>query len=229
MLQLDEQISDRFKGTIQIQSRRPVYNSSYYTTVFNFIDKDLDFRYVEYQKLEFSETEHLSNLTSILAYYAYIIIGLDYDTFSLFGGTEFFNKAQNIVSYAQNATELGWKMTETNKKNRYWLIENILSPKYKNVRQFLYEYHRLGLDIMNAKVNEGRSQIAESLMLLRSVYREKPDLYLTFYKMIFDAKSDEFVNIFSESFTDEKTRVLNILNEIDPSNQSKYNSMVNKK
>lgn len=224
LFNITDQISaDEFKGTLQIQSRRPVYNTNYNTVMFNYMDNDIHFRYVEFEPLQFDETQHLSNLTSILAFYAYIILGLDYDSFAFEGGTSYFLKADNIVNNAQNAREVGWKAFEsTSHKNRYWLINDILEDKYAPIREFIYRYHRHGLDVMDEKVMEGRGIIAESLINLQKVYREKPDPFMQFLKIIFDAKADEFVNIFTESFVEEKNRVVTILLEIDPSNQPKY-------
>ena len=221
--------SDEFKGTIQVQSRRPVFNTTYNATMFNFVDNNFHIRYVEFEPLEFNETSHLSNLTSILAYYVYIIIGIDNDSFSFEGGTQYFEIAEAIVLNAQNTPQAGWKPYEgSGNKNRYWLIKNILDREYSPVRGFLYRYHRLGLDKLESSTNEARTEIIESLRLLQEVYRKKPDPYLFLLQIIFDAKADEFVNIFSESFTDEKTRVLRILKEINPSNSRKYEK-INKK
>ncbi|HEY4789184.1 MAG TPA: DUF4835 family protein, partial [Bacteroidales bacterium] len=156
-----------FKGTLQVQSRRPVYGTSYNTVLLNYKDQNFDFSYTEFEPLDFSETSFRSNLTSLMAFYAYIIIGLDYDSFSYNGGTEYFRKAEAIVNNAQNATEKGWKPYEaSNNKNRYWLIQNILDEKYSSVREFIYKYHRLGLDRMAEKTNEARDEIAEDLKLL---------------------------------------------------------------
>ena len=221
MINLQDHIGDEFKGSIQVQSRRPVYNTSYNTTVLNFKDDDIKFNYVEFEPLEFNITEHRSNLTSILAYYAYIIIGLDYDTFSLLGGTEFFQNAERVVTNALNSPEKGWKAFES-RKNRYWLVENILNDRYKGVREFLYRYHRLGLDVMESKEAKGRSEIAESLKLLQKVYRQKPDPYLFFYDLIMIANSDELINVFSESFMTEADEVYKILVEIDPARSDQY-------
>ena len=221
MINLTDHSGDEFKGSIQIQSRRPVYNTSYNSAILNYKDDDVKFNYVEFEPLEFSLTEHRSNLTSILAYYAYIIIGFDYDTYSLLGGTEYFQKAEQIVNNAQNAAENGWKAFES-RKNRYWLVENILNDQYKGVREFQYRFHRLGLDVMSSKEAAGRADIAESLELLQKVYRQKPDPFLFFYDMVMSAKSDELVNVFSESFMAEADRVYNILVEIDPSRSEKY-------
>lgn len=224
LINLTDQISsDEFKGTIQVQARRPVYNTTYNSTIFNFIDNNFHIRYVEYEPLEFNETSYLSNLTSILAYYVYIIIGLDNDSFSFEGGSLCFEKAEAIVMNAQNAPFAGWKPYEgSGNKNRYWLIKNILDVEYSPVREFFYRYHRMGLDKLESATNEARIEIIEGLRLLQEVYRKKPDPYLFLLQIIFDAKADEFVNIFSESFTEEKDRVLKILKEIDPSNSRKY-------
>ena len=223
-INLEEQISsDEFKGTIQVQARRPVFNSSYETILLNIKDNDFHAKYIEYQTLEFNETSNKDNLTNILAYYAYMVLGMDYDSFSPEGGTEFFQKAQTIVNNSQNAREKGWKAYES-ERNRYWLVENILNKSYSGFRSCTYQYHRQGLDIMSDKSPEGRAAIAESLKSIQKVFRSRPSLYIL--QVFFDAKSDELVNIFSKSFPDERNRVSVILNECDPSNGSKYEKIL---
>lgn len=223
-INLDEQISsDEFKGSIQVQVRRPVFNSSYETILLNIKDNDFDAKYIEYQTLEFNETSNKDNLTNILAYYAYIILGMDHDSFSPEGGTEFFQKAQTIVNNSQNAREKGWKSYES-ERNRYWLVENILNKSYSGFRSCTYQYHRQGLDIMADKAPDGRAAIAESLKSIQKVFRSRPSLYIL--QVFFDAKSDELVNIFTKSFPDERNRVSVILNECDPSNGSKYEKIL---
>jgi hypothetical protein len=220
LIRLDEQISaDEFKGSIQVQLKRPVYNSSYETTILNIKDNDFHCRYVEFQPLEFNETSNRDNLTNIMAFYAYIILGFDYDTFSPEGGTPYFEKAQAIVNNSQNAREKGWKAFES-ERNRYWLIENIMNKSYSDYRSCMYKYHRQGLDIMSEKPEEGRAQIAEALREIQNVFRRRPSIYIL--QMFFDSKVDELVNVFSKSFPDERNRVMAILNEVDPSNGSKY-------
>jgi hypothetical protein len=215
--------NDQFKGTLTIQAQRPVFNSSYNSVILNYIDNDLDFRYVEYQPLEFSETSYISGLTSLLAYYANIILGLDFDSFGLYSGTEFFQRAEKIVNNAQNAVETGWKASEsTNRRNRYWLVNNILNNDFSPVREFFYTYHRKGLDQMYDKAFEARTEIVQSLTLLQEVYRNRPDPFMFFLQVVLDAKSNEFVNIFKEATDDEKRRVLAILNQIDPTHKEKY-------
>ena len=219
-IRLDEQIStDEFRGSIQVQLRRPAFNSSYESILLNIKDNDFQAKYVEFQPLEFNETSNRDNLTNILAYYAYIILGMDYDSFSPEGGTEYFQKAQQIVNNSQNAREKGWKAFES-ERNRYWLVENLLNKSYAPFRDCMYRYHRLGIDVMSDKVEKGRSEIASSLKSIQRVFRTRPDVYIL--RIFFDAKSDELVNIFSKSYPDEKNRVLTILNEVDPSNGSKY-------
>ena len=228
LFNIQDHSGDNFKGTLQIQVRRPVYNSSYNTVLFNYIHNDLAFSYQEYQPLEFSETSHLSNLTSLLAFYANVILGLDFDSFGLNTGTEFFQRAEKIVNNAQNARESGWRAGEsTSRKNRYWLISNILNDEYAPVRDFLYIYHRLGLDMMYDKVVEGRLAIAESLNLLQNVYRNRPDPFMHFFQVILDAKSDEFVSIFQGSMDEEKRRIMALLNQIDPTHGDKYRKIMN--
>jgi hypothetical protein len=220
LIRLDEQVSaDEFKGSVQVQLKRPVFNSSYETTVLNIKDNDFQCRYVEFQPLEFNETSNRDNLTNILAFYAYIILGFDYDTFSPEGGTSYFEKAQAIVNNSQNAREKGWKSFES-ERNRYWLIENVLNKSYSDFRSSMYTYHRQGLDIMSERPEEGRANIANSLRDIQKVFRRRPSLYIL--QMFFDAKADELVNVFSKSFPDERNRVMTILNEVDPSNGSKY-------
>jgi hypothetical protein len=220
LIRLDEQIAaDEFKGSIQVQLTRPVFNSSYETTILNIKDNDFHCRYVEFQPLDFNETSNRDNLTNILAYYAYIILGFDYDTFSPQGGTPYFQKAQAIVNNSQNASMKGWKAFES-ERNRYWLVENILNQSYAAYRNCMYKYHRQGLDVMSDRPEEGRSSIAGALRDIQSVFRRRPNLYIT--QMFFDSKSDELVNIFSKSYPDERNRVLTILNEVDPSNGNKY-------
>ncbi|NJM15391.1 MAG: DUF4835 family protein [Bacteroidales bacterium] len=190
---------DVFKGDFQVQSRRPVYNSSYNSVMFNFKDNDVKFNYVEYQPLEFNLTTHTSNLTSLVAFYAYIIIGLDYDSFANDGGNPFFENAEKIVQNAQNEPEKGWRSFDSpSRKNRYWLINQFQDEEYAPLRSFSYRYHRQGLDVMDKKPDQGRSEILESLKLLQEVYRSKPDPFMFLLQVVLDAKRDEIINVFSE-------------------------------
>ncbi len=224
LINLTDQISaDEFTGTIQIQAKRPVFNTTYSATMLNFIDNNFRFRYVEFQPLEFDPSTHRSNLISVLAFYTYIILGFDYDSFSPQGGTEYFQMAEKIVNNAQNAPETGWKPYDGSRnRNRYWLVKNTLDKEYEEVRQFIYDYNINGLDKMESRVSEARASIVESLRLIQEVYRRKPDPFMYIVQIVLDARTDEFVNIFSDSFPEEKGRVVEILTEIDPSNKVKY-------
>lgn len=224
LINLNDQLSsDEFRGTIQIQLRRPVFNTTYNSTMLNFIDNEFQFRYVEFQPLEFDPGAHRSNLISVLAYYTYIILGFDFDSYSHLGGTEFFQMAEKIVTNAQNAPERGWKPYDASRnRNRYWLVKNILDKEYEGVRQFIYDYDIHGLDKMESKISEARTSMLESLRLIQEVYRRKPDPFMYFVQVVLESKSDELVNIFSEAFPEEKSRVVQILTEVDPANKAKY-------
>ncbi|HDZ40584.1 MAG TPA: DUF4835 family protein [Bacteroidetes bacterium] len=224
MINLTEQLSaDEFRGTLQVISRRPVFNATYNSTMLNFVDNNIQFQYVEYQPLEFDPTMHRSNLTAILSYYAYLILGFDYDSFSPRGGTEMFEVCERIVNNAQNAPEPGWKPYDGSRnRNRYWLVNNILNREYSNVRDFIYRYHLEGLDRLESSVTEARTGMVETLRLLQDVYRRRPDPFMYYLTIVMEAKKDELINIFREAFPEEKSRVVEILAEIDPANKSDY-------
>jgi hypothetical protein len=227
LLNVQEQLSaDEFRATLQVQSRRTIFNTNYNTVMLNYMDNDIQFRYIEFEPLEFDPTVHMSNLTSILAYYAYFVLGLDYDSFGFNGGTTFFQAAEKIVDNAQNAAEKGWKPFDNNShKNRYWLVKDFLDPDYAPCRDFIYRYHRQGLDLMDSKPVDARANIATDFELLQGIFRKKPDPFMHPLRVIFDAKADEFVNIFSESIPEERSRVVAILNEIDQANSAKYKAI----
>lgn len=224
LINLTEQLSaDEFRGTIQIQLSRPVYNTTYNSTMLNFIDNNFQFKYVEFQPLEFDPSTHRSNLVSVLAYYAYMILGLDYDSYSFEGGTQFYQLAEKIVTNAQNAPETGWKPYDGSRnRNRYWLVKNVLNKEYEGVRRFVYEYNINGLDKLESKPGEARNNIVESLRFIQEVFRRKPDPFMYFMQVVLDSKADEVINVFSEAFPEEKSRVIQILTEIDPANKTKY-------
>src|SRR5690348_8310800 len=191
-----------YAGTLTIQSMRPVYNSSYVSTVLNFKDKDFAFKYEPFDQLVFNDTRISgndpmeSNLTAILAYYAYIILGLGRDTFSPNGGNALYKKAQNIVSNAPaNSRNIsGWKAFEGT-RNRYWLVENLLNPRYKNFHEVLYQYYRKGLDEMYSHMDQGRQEVMSCLNLLNALYADNPRTLIL--QLFFEAKSEELQGIFS--------------------------------
>ena len=223
MINITEEVStDEYKGTIQIQSSRPVFNTSYYSPLLNYIDNDFQFNYIEHQTLEFNENTHVSSLTSVVSFYIYTVLALDYYTFSLDGGVSYMQKAQIIVNNAQSAPERGWKAFESN-KNRYWIAEELLDAKYSAFTEAMYQYHRMGLDRMFEDPEKGRASVTESLELLRKVKRQNPTTFIL--QLFFDAKSSELANLYSDAFPDEKARAINLLTELDPSNISKYNKI----
>jgi hypothetical protein len=223
MINIVNRISnDEYEGSIQIQSTRPVFGTSYNSTLFNYLDNSFRFKYLEYQSLEFSDATHMSNLTSVLAFYINIILGLDFASFSEEGGNEYFNIAQRIVNNAQNAPEQGWKAFENN-KNRYWLVHDLMDQRYSVFQTVLYRYHRQGLDKLGEEPEDARFEITESLESLKSIYRQNPTAFIL--KLFFDAKKDEIVNIYSEAFPNEKARIIKTLVEIDPSNSTRYQSI----
>jgi hypothetical protein len=231
IINLTEQLSsDEFKGTLQIQLSRPVYNTTYESTVLNFVDNSFQFKYVEFQPLQYNQNSFSDNLVSVLAYYAYILIGVDFDTFSPEGGTPYFQVAEKIVSNAQNATEAGWKPYDGSRnKNRYWLVKNILNKEYSGVRQFLYTYYIKGMDLLESNPTDARKSIYDSMKSLQDVYRHHPDPYMYFMSVVIEAKVSEFVNIFNQAFPEEKNRVVELLTEIDAGNEAKYKAILKSK
>ena len=208
-----------FKGSMQVQSSRPVYNSDYNTAVLLVNDGDIQFEWLDNSNILFSPGQHRDNLSSLLAYYAYMILGMDYDTFSPEGGTPHFLQAQAIVANAQNASERGWRSSQ-GKQNRYWLIENHLSQTFRPVRNCLYHYHRKGLDVLFSDVEGARLTMAEALIDMRSTNRIRPGSYNI--QIFFSAKSDEILNVFEPAPDAERTRLLPILKQLDPGNIQSY-------
>lgn len=214
-----------FSGKMQVQSSRPVYNTGYNTVLFNFEDGDITFNYLRNTALLFSIDQNRDNLTSILAFYAYMILGYDYDSFELKGGTKYFNKAQIIAGNAKASGDPGWSASAGKKNNRYWMVDNALQSVFEPIRVTYYNYHRLGFDIMYDDIVGGRKVVLESLQLLDKVQRARPgslnlQIFLT-------SKSDELVNLFSQAEISEKNAVVTVLKKLDPSNSSKYQEILN--
>ena len=186
--------NDNFQGTIQVQSARPVYGSSYSTPVYNYNDKDFDFQYLEFQNMVYNENQFESNLISVLAFHVYMILGMDADTFSLKGGAEYYAQAQVISNYSQRGTYKGWKL-EDGQQSRFILIDNVLSDTYKEFRDVLYNYHRSGLDEMSNDTKEGKLAIVKSMGALKTMNNRRPNSYLM--RVFFDAKAEEIQDVFS--------------------------------
>lgn len=206
------------KGDLQIQSSRPVYNSSYTTAIINFKDAKVDFQFETGQQLVFSEMEMLDNLTAILNYWAYMIIALDFDTFELKGGDPYYEQAANIVRMAQSTGESGWKAFEDN-TNRNAVLSAFTDTQTSPIRDILYEYHRLGLDQMVVTVDKGRATITHTLENLGKIYQVAPlSVCLTMFK---DSKLDELINIYSKANMTEKESVYEMLYQVYPSENTK--------
>jgi hypothetical protein len=219
-----ELASDKFAAQITITSNRPVFNSSYQTTMFNWVDKDFQFQYAEYQTLEYNENTFVSNLTSVLAYYAYALIGLDYNSFGMKGGNPYFQKAQTIVNNAQVAVEPGWKSYD-GIRNRYWLIDNLLTnANLESIHTVLYRYHREGLDNMYENAEGSRKVITECLQLLNKMNEESPNSMIM--QLFFLAKSDELVGIYSKAIPTEKATAVQLLVKLDATNAGKYQNIL---
>ncbi len=211
-----------FQGEAQILSSRPVYGASYNTTLLTINDKSFDFSYTEGQPLDYTDQNYQNNLSSMLAFYAYVIIGFDADSFSKLGGSDYYTKAQTVINNAQNASFAGWKAFE-GLKNRYWLIENLNNKSFLPIRNIMYSYHRLGLDVMSEDITKGRKAIASTLPQLSDLDKQKQSSMLN--QVFFSAKADEIVDIFSKGDPMERSKVYNLMVDVDPSNSSKYEEL----
>lgn len=217
-----EQSGDDFKGHIQIQSSRPIYSSTYLTPVFNFKDDNFSFKYVEYEALQFNENQFESNLSAIVSFYVYAILGMDADTFALNGGTNFYTKAQNIVVQSQQSGYAGWNQSDGS-KSRFILIDNILAPTYSLFRSALYTYHLKGLDVMHQDKNSAKQKIAESIGMLKTIYDSRPNA--TLLRVFMDAKADEIVSVFSDGPNYDTFKLKEDLLKISPLNATKWNDI----
>ncbi len=210
---------------MQIQARRPIFGTTYYSPLINFRDKKFVFTYAEFDLLEYQQSVFTTNLTAMLAYYAYLIIAYDMDSYARQGGTPYFRQAEEIVNTCQVASmggteQAGWKAFERGNNNRYSLINNILDEAFKNYRSFMYEYHRLALDAMIANVANARAKIASQLPVVRECNRNRPGSVLV--SSFLDTKSDELVQLFSEGLEEEKTLVYELLMDLDPTRGTTY-------
>lgn len=214
--------SDRFEANIQIQSSRPVYNTSYESPIFNYKDDAFNFQYQEFQPLVYNENVFNSNLVGVMAYYVYVILGLDADTFSLEGGDEMYRKAQNIVTQAQGSNFSGWSQ-ETGKRTRFELVDNLLSNSFREYRIAMYNYHRKGLDILGDNNSTGKQVIAGSMRLFETLIKRRPNAFLI--QTFFDAKSEEIQNIFSDGPKVDIVKLKETLNRVAPFYSSTWNEI----
>ncbi len=217
-----DQTGNDFRGHIQIQSSRPVYNSTYLTPVFNFKDDNFSFQYTEFEPLQFNENSFESNLVSVVTFYVYTILGMDADTFSLNGGTPFYTKAQDIVVQAQQSGYIGWNQNDGS-KTRFTLIDNLLSPTYGMYRKAMFEYHLKGLDMMNKDKKMAKKSIFEAVTTLKSVYDARPNAFLL--RVFMDSKADEIVDVFSDGPRFDTDKLKDDLLKMSPINASKWNDI----
>lgn len=210
---------DEFSAKLNIVLQRPVFGTDYNSVVINLVDDDVEFSYTPFQSMEYADNVFSDNLTQILAYYAYLMMGLDMDSFSKLGGTTFYQKAQTVAQTAQNSNYKGWQLFE-GPRNRYQLIENILNTSYEDLRLLIYEYHRYGLDVMVDDKIAGRKAITKSLGYFTSVYEKRPNLYSL--QVLLEAKRQEIISIYSEATPAEKIAMVNTMSAVDPPNGNKY-------
>ncbi len=211
---------DQFEGSVQVQCFRPVFNSTYETIVLNFTDRDGNFKYITQQALDYSENSYISNLTSLVNFYMFMVLGFDYDSFGQAGGDPMFQKAQNILNIAAAEREKGWNYADGN-RTRYWLLENMQNNTLKEIRTVIFEYHRKGLDKMAEDLDAGRKGILTSLETLQKFHRNNPQAYIL--RVFCDTKKTELVDIFKKAPDDQKRQMLNIMTVVDPSNLNFYN------
>ncbi|WP_417875747.1 DUF4835 family protein [Winogradskyella sediminis] len=222
VINVSQQSNNLFSASIQVSSSRPIFNSTYSSPVYNFNDKNFNFEYLEFQNLVFNEGQFESNLISVLSFHVYMILGMDADTFALNGGDEYFKQAQTIASYSQHLNGQGWKL-EDGLQSRFALIDNMMSPLYKDLRVAMYNYHIGGMDIMNESTKEGKSQIINALNDLQKVHRIRPNSFLM--RVFFDAKADEIMDVLSGGPSVNITDATDILNRIAPMHSQKWRNI----
>ncbi|HTA61099.1 MAG TPA: DUF4835 family protein [Bacteroidia bacterium] len=217
--------SGSYQGSISISSRRPVFKAGYNSTVFDYQDKSFTFFYAEGQPMDFNLQGFTTNLTSVLAYYAYVILAIDYDSFSLLGGTDMWKKAQTIVNNAQGeaANYPGWLSSDNGFKNRYIYIDNILNPMFQPLRETMFNYHRKGLDIMYDNMETGRAAVLQAINNINEVHKNRPGSFNV--QVFFESKNQEIVNIFKGATNEEKTQVMQILGTVDAANTTIYSAI----
>lgn len=219
VITINDYNNDVFQATLQVQSSRPVFNSTYSTPIYNFNDRNFTFRYLEFQNLVYNPSQFESNLISVLAYHVFMILGLDADTFELNGGEPFYRQAQTITNFSQQGNFKGWKL-EDGQQSRFVLIDNILSPTFKEFHTVMYDYHRNGLDVMADNTKQGKEAIAGVFENLRVMNSQRPNSFLL--RIFFDAKANEILDVFGGGPKVNVAEVKDILNRIAPTHASKW-------
>jgi hypothetical protein len=211
--------NDSFSTSLQVSSSRPIFNSTYSSPVYNYNDKDFNFKYIEFQNLVYNPIQFESNLISVLAFHVYMILGMDADTFALNGGNEYFKQAQTIANYSQQLNGQGWKL-EDGLQSRFALIDNLMSPTFKEIRSSMYNYHIGGLDLMQENARKAKAKITSVFTDLNKIHKRRPNSFLM--RVFFDAKSDEILDILSGGPSVNITEAVDILNRIAPMHSQKW-------
>ena len=220
---ISSRASNTFKATLQVQSSRPVYDSSYASPILNLKDNEFNFKYNEFDPLIYNRNSFDSNLISTIVFYANIILGADADTFKRNGGEVYLKEAQNVMLQAQQSGLASWQNV-VGKQNRFLLIDNLLSPKLRPYRAATYRYHRLGLDVFSSNKKKGKQTIENAILSLESIYNKTVGNYLI--RLFFDAKSDEIVNMYSDGpVTNSQKRLTQMVKKISPNNNSKWKNI----
>jgi hypothetical protein len=214
---------DRFEGTLQVIYARPVYGTDYNTPILDLVDDQVQFNFLENTQIEFTPDRFLNNLSSLLGFYAYFVLGLDGDTYAPLGGADYYNQAQQVVNNAQNASETGWKAFES-QRNRYWLLDNQLQAVFRPFRELLYSYHRTAMDAMTEDAAAARRTIAAGIEKLKTVHQAKPASYNL--QVFFNAKFQEIIEIFKPADPADKSKLFNTLQIIDPGHIGQYQGMM---
>ena len=209
-----------FSGSLQMVSSRPVYGSGYNTTMLRIKDKNVDFQFKQFEPLQYIEGSFTSNLSAILSFYAYMALGVDFDSFEDLGGTSYLNKALEIANTAQSSPYTGWGASEKGQNNRYWLVFQMMDEKFKPLRKTFYTYHRLGFDTFTENIDGGRSLVLESLENLIKVHKNQPNSYTL--QVFMEAKRQEIIDLFKKAPKEEQDRVLKVIERLDVSNLTKY-------
>lgn len=224
VITLESVAGEQYSGRIQVQANRPVYNSGYSTTLFNFLDKNLKFKYTQYQRLEFDENTYESNLLSTVAFYVNIVLGVNFDSFSRYGGQKYFEKAELIVSLAQTSDDVGWRAFDSD-RNRYAMVSNYMDDRLKKLRDVIYEYHRFGLDEMVNSVEKGRTNINNNMPYLKEMNSAVP--YSVALQTFVESKMNELLDMYKPATAKEKKDLYDILQSILPTESSKFQELLN--
>lgn len=224
LLTLNSKSGNDFSGNLQITSQRPVFNSDYKSLLMSYIDKNVTFKYIRNSPIQYFEGQHVDNLADILAYYIYMILGYDYDSFSLEGGTPYFNKADQILSICQSASEPGWKAPDGDgSNNRFWLIQNALQPQFTSLRKTFYNYHISGLDQCYINRDTCIKEITSSINDLLEIHKSRPSSLNM--QLFFNAKYEELIKIYLPTSPSERNKIYNLVSQLDPSRIKAYNKL----